>query len=125
MNAFLQTSSLSRRGENLPRRMGYKKTLSAAFLLTLVATLYVWQHFQVVRLSYDVAELRRTRDRLRNEYYYRWYQLNEMKSLNHVERMARETLKMTTPRSDQVVVLEEKPEKFSWTHGEWEGWDKP
>lgn len=89
------------------RQKDFKGTLSGILILSAVLFLYVWQHMQVVKLSYDVQALKQQKQQLTNEYYYLKYKMNDVNSLAHVEKIAREQLNMDTPRTDQVVILDD------------------
>ena len=89
------------------RQKDFKGTLSGILVLSAVLFLYVWQHMQVVKLSYDVQTLKQQKQQLTNEYYYLKYKMNDVNSLAHVEKIARERLNMDTPRTDQVVILDD------------------
>lgn len=93
------------------RRRDFRGTVVGTAVLTLLLSLYVWQHLQVVRLGYEVNALRHEKRRLTNEYYYLQYRLHDVKGLMRVEQAAREELGMRTLTSDQVVVLEEEPRR--------------
>lgn len=102
------------------RRRDFKGTLWGVLLLSLFLFFYVWQHMQVVKLGYEVQGLKSEKQRLTNEYYYLKYRMHEVNSLPRVERIAREQLGMVTPRTDQIVILDEgysfTPKWFSyWT----------
>ena len=103
------------------RRKDFGGTLWSVMALSLFLFLYVWQHMQVVKISYQVQTLRSEKLRLTNEYYYLKYKMHEVSSLTRVEEVAREKLGMETPRTDQMVILEEGkafyPKWFSfWTN---------
>lgn len=89
------------------KRRDFKGTAWSVLVIGSVLFFLVWQHMQVVRLGYEVEDLRQTRQDLINEYYYLKYRLNDVKSLSRVERLAREQLGMETPRAGQVVILDD------------------
>lgn len=101
------------------RRRDFKGTAWSLAALSLLLLFYVWQHTQVVKLGYDVEALRKERQDLVNEYYFLKYRLNDVKSLSRVERTAREELGMVTPRTDQVVILDETEPAPSRLVGAW------
>jgi cell division protein FtsL len=103
------------------RQKDFKGTLSGILVLSFVLFLYVWQHMQVVKLSYEVAALKQQKQQLTNEYYYLKYKMNDVNSLARVEKIAREQLNMDTPRTDQVVILDDS---FSFYPRWFSFWEK-
>jgi cell division protein FtsL len=89
------------------KRRDFRGTLWGVLALSFFLFLYVWQHMQVVKLSYKVQALRAEKRRLTNEYYWLQYQLRGVSSLPRVEELARTRLGMVTPRTDQLVILDE------------------
>jgi cell division protein FtsL len=87
------------------QRRDFKGTIWGVLALTLFLFIYVWQHMQVVKLSYEVQALKVQKAELSNQYYYLQYKLHDVDSLARVESVAQSQLGMTTPRSDQVVIL--------------------
>jgi|ERR1700722_10045092 len=87
------------------QRRDFKGTIWGVLALTLFLFIYVWQHMQVVKLSYEVQALKVQKAELSNQYYYLQYKLHDVDSLARVEIVAQSQLGMTTPRSDQVVIL--------------------
>ncbi len=96
------------------QRRDFKGTIWGVLALTFFLFIYVWQHMQVVKLSYEVQALKSQKEELSNQYYYLQYKLHDVDSLARVETMAQSELGMTTPRSDQVVIL--KDENSSTPH---------
>jgi cell division protein FtsL len=91
------------------KRRDFRGTLWGVLALSFFLFLYVWQHMQVVKLSYKVQALRAEKRRLTNDYYFLQYKLRGINSLPRVEELARTKLGMVTPRTDQLVILEEGP----------------
>ena len=89
------------------KRRDFRGTAWGIGGLSLVLFLYVWLHMQVVKVSYEVQGLKQQKQQLTNEYYYLKYKMNDVNSLSRSERVARERLGMVTPRSDQIVILED------------------
>lgn len=103
------------------KRRDFKGTLWGVMALSFLLFFYVWQHMQVVKLGYEVQELKMEKQQLTNQYYYLKYQMYDVNSLTRVEKVARENLGMVTPRTDQIVILEDDsvfaPKWFSfWTN---------
>jgi cell division protein FtsL len=103
------------------RKRDFRATAWALGLLSLLLTVYVGAHMAVVRLGYEVQDLKAEKRRLMNDAYYLRYRLYEVRSLSRVEQVAREGLGMVTPRTDQVVILGEGPVRLPlWL----QAWDK-
>ncbi len=94
------------------QRKDFKRTFWGVLFLSLFLFFYVWQHMQVVKLSYEVQSLKTEKQQLTNQYYYLKYQMHEVNSLSRVEKVAREQLGMVTPKSDQIVILDEGPDYY-------------
>jgi cell division protein FtsL len=89
------------------KRRDFKGTLWGVLALSLFLFFYVWQHMQVVKMGYEVQGLKAEKQKLTNEYYYLHYKMYEVNSLPKVEKIAREKLGMVTPRTDQIVILDD------------------
>ena len=90
------------------KKKDFKGTIWGVGTLSFFLFLYVWLHMQAVKLSYEVQGLKTERQHLTNEYYYLKYKMYDVTSLPHVESVAREKLGMVTPRTDQVVILDDE-----------------
>jgi cell division protein FtsL len=90
------------------RRRDFKGTIWGVAALAFFLFIYVWQHMQVVKLGYEVEALKVQKEELSNQYYYLQYKIHDVDSLARVETIAQSQLGMTTPRSDQVVILRDK-----------------
>jgi cell division protein FtsL len=102
------------------KRRDFKGTLWGVLALSLLLFFYVWQHMQVVKLSYEVQGLKLEKQQLTNKYYYLRYKMYDVNSLSRVEKVARLQLGMVTPRPEQIVILNDEtsyyPKWFSlWT----------
>jgi len=89
------------------KRRDFKGTLWGVMALSFLLFFYVWQHMQVVKLGYEVQGLKMEKQQLTNQYYYLKYQMYDVNSLPRVEKVAREQLGMVTPRTDQIVILDD------------------
>lgn len=103
------------------RKRDFKGTIAGVLILSLFLFFYVWQHMQVVKLSYEVQSLKVQKQQMTNQYYYLRYKMYDVNGLSRVEKIAREQLGMETPRTDQVVILNDDfslyPKWFSfWTN---------
>lgn len=102
------------------RRRDFRGTFWGVGALSLFLFLYVWLHMQVVKLGYEVQGLRQQKQQLTNEYYYLKYRMHDVNSLSRSEQIARERLGMVTPRSDQIVILEDGADAPSGWFAFWE-----
>ncbi len=104
------------------KKRDFKGTAWALALFSILLFGYVWAHMSVVRLGYEVQGLKSEKRRLTNESYYLQYRLYEVRSLTRVEQTAR-SLGMVTPKTDQIVILEEPgkrlPSWLAWNNGVW------
>lgn len=94
------------------KRRDFKGTLGGVLALSVFLFFYVWQHMQVVKLSYEVQSLKTQKQELTNQYYYLKYRMHEVNSLSRVEKIAREQLGMVTPKSDQIVILNDSSDIY-------------
>lgn len=80
-------------------------------VLTLVAAtlLYLWQHFVMVELGYRVARGRADLADLQHRKGELLVEVASLSSLDRIEAIARERLRMTTPKLDQLVRVIEEP----------------
>jgi cell division protein FtsL len=87
------------------RKKDFKGTILGVLALSLLLFVYVWEHMEAVKLSYEVETLKVEQKQLQNQYYYLQYKLHDVDSLARVEVIAQSQLGMTVPKSDQVVIL--------------------
>lgn len=77
-------------------------------VLILAGTLlYVWQHIHVVRMGYEIEQLREQQAALMQENKTLRLERGQLRSLKRVEAIARKRLGMVTPKSGQVVLIPE------------------
>ncbi len=79
--------------------------LIVAFLIIGGALFYVWQHVQVIRLSYQIERLNSERVSLVERERELTIELARLKSLKRVEGIARERLGMVTPGQGQLYIV--------------------
>ena len=66
---------------------------------------YVWQHIQVIKVGYRINKLQAQLEELKNKNRYLRVQANQLKSLDRIEKIAIEELKMVKPsRNDKVIM---------------------
>lgn len=78
-------------------------------VLLLGLLLYVWQHIQVVRLGYQIEDLRAARVTLVQEGKALEVELGRLRALTKVEDLTRRELGMVNPVPGQVILLEDSP----------------
>jgi cell division protein FtsL len=111
------------------RKKDYKGVLWGILAVSFLLFFYVWQHMQVVKLGYEVQALKTQKQQLTNEYYYMKYRMHDVNSLSRIEQIAHDQLHMETPRTDQVVILDDgfslRPRWFTfWKKTAAKGGDK-
>ncbi len=84
-------------------------TVGLGLLVLAVALLYVWQHIHVVRMGYEVEQLRHEKATRVQEYKALRLELGQLRSLRRVEEIARSRLGMVTPKRGQVLLVPESP----------------
>ena len=89
------------------RKKDYKGVVWGILAVSFILFFYVWQHMQVVKLGYEVQALKTQKQQLTNEYYYMKYKMHDVNSLSRIEQIAHEQLGMETPKTDQVVILDD------------------
>ncbi len=75
-------------------------------LLFCSALIYVWQQTQVVRVGYSINQLKLQIEERENENRTLRIKLNNLGSLERVEKIAKERLKMINPPSENIIYLE-------------------
>jgi cell division protein FtsL len=110
----LTTASVRAAARPLPRRrvavarwLEAVSTLSLGALVLAGALFYVWQHTRVVRLGYEIEQLRTARAAMVQESKALRLEIGQLRALKRVEEIARTRLGMVTPRPDQVVLVPE------------------
>lgn len=72
----------------------------------LVFTFYIWHQMESVRLGYEVQRLEQKLDSLREEVKHLEATKSSLLSLERVEKIAREELKLTEPKREQLIYEE-------------------
>ncbi len=94
--------------------MSEKKQLAALIKMGLIigvfvcALFYVWQQIQVVRIGYAIDKLKGQIEETENQNKYLKIKLNAVCSLDRVEKIAKDKLKMIDPSPENIVYLEIK-----------------
>ena len=75
------------------------------FLLVVSVLFYVWTRVKVVQYGYEISAALKVKEEAvlaRNE---RTIEIATLRSAQRVEKRAREELKMSAPRKDQLVII--------------------
>jgi cell division protein FtsL len=93
------------RGKKAAPRLKYSVFLFVAFVLMAVAIAYVWSHIQMTRLEYQVAEEMTRKEQLLEEQRRLKLEFATLKSPHRIESIAKNSLHMSYPERDQVIVI--------------------
>lgn len=109
-----ETFSMTRevRNERLVRELDRKRhrdlfmVVMTALVLTVAVIVYAWPHFEMIRLGYQMEELRQVREELFERKRHLELQLATEEDPERIDRIAREELGMVYPDGDHVLVVE-------------------
>lgn len=87
-----------------------KRTSSGVYFLYILVIFcaflfYVWQHIQVIKVGYRINKFQAQLEELKNKNRYLRVQANQLKSLDRIEKIAREELKMVRPSKDDKLII--------------------
>lgn len=88
-------------------RAQFRKLVIGLFGTGLFLSLLLWQRMQVVKLGYDVSQLRTTRDELAYTQARLTNHFRELSSLPYAEQVARERLGMVNTDPRKVIYLKD------------------
>ncbi|MDD5491337.1 MAG: cell division protein FtsL [bacterium] len=75
-------------------------------LLFCTALIYVWQQIQVVKVGYTINQLKLQIEERENDNRSLRMKLNNLGSLERVEKIAKERLKMINPPPENIIYLD-------------------
>ncbi len=75
-------------------------------LLFCTALVYVWQQIQVVKAGYAINQLKVQIEERENENRLLRMRLSNLSSLERVEKIAKERLKMVNPPPENIIYLQ-------------------
>jgi cell division protein FtsL len=76
------------------------------FLLLIVSILfYVWTRIKVVQYGYEISSALRAKETAIGAHNERAIEIATLRSAQRVEKRAREELRMSPPRKDQLVII--------------------
>ena len=81
-------------------------SVAVGALILMGALLYVWQHIHIVRLGYEIEQLRERQASLVQESKTLRLEMGQLRSLKRVEEIARKRLGMVRPKPGQVVLIQ-------------------
>ena len=87
-----------------------KRTSSGIYFLYILVIFctflfYVWQHIQVIKIGYKINKLQTQLEELKNKNRYLRVEVNYLKSLDRIEKIAKEELKMVKPRNEDTIII--------------------
>ncbi len=97
--------------QRVPRRVKEKTArpsllFSALLFLLIVSILcYVWTRIKVVQYGYEISSALRAKEAAISAHNERTIELATLRSAQQVEKRAREELRMSPPRKDQLVII--------------------
>ena len=74
-------------------------------LVTLCTCAFVWVRLQIVNISYDIQGLKNQEKELKEDCNKLTLQIDEARSPQRLEKLARDRFDMHAPRADQTIVL--------------------
>jgi cell division protein FtsL len=101
---LLQRQRLSRKAKEKTRR---PSLLVPALLFLLIVSIlgYVWTRIKVVQYGYEISSALRAREAAVSAHNERTIELATLRSARQVEKRAREELRMSPPRKNQLIII--------------------
>jgi cell division protein FtsL len=93
------------RGEGTFSWWRYSSFIVAAFVLMAMLSLYVWSHVRMTQLEYKAAAELNRKEQLLDEQRKLKMDVATLKSRKRIEAIARDSLNMTFPEHNQVIVV--------------------
>jgi len=75
------------------------------FLLIVSILCYVWTRIKVVQYGYEISSALRAKEAAVIAHNERTIEIGTLRSSQQVEKRAREELRMSPPRKDQLVII--------------------
>ena len=103
-STFLQKQRVGRR---VKERTEHPSLLLPALLVLLIVSIlgYVWTRVKVVEYGYEISAAMRAKEAAITAHNERTIELATLRSARQVEKRAREELRMSPPRKDQLVII--------------------
>jgi cell division protein FtsL len=96
-------NSRLRREVDLRKRRECFRLLGPAVLIFLFLLLFAWQHFQCIRIGYQIEQLKVERESLEQWNHQLRLEQASLADPQRIDALAREKLGFTFPRADQVI----------------------
>ena len=74
-------------------------------LVTICTCAFVWVRLQIVNISYDIQGLKNQEKEFRDDCSKLTLQIDEVRSPQRLEKLARDRFNMHAPRAYQTIVL--------------------
>lgn len=95
------------------RKKFKKKEILLGFLFTLfvisILTFYIWHQMESIRIGYETGELEKRINTLKKEIEILEAKKSHLLSLEKVEKIAKEKLKLVEPKKEQIIYDEYQP----------------
>ena len=75
------------------------------FLLVVSILFYVWTRVKVVQYGYEISAALKAKEAAVGAHNERTIEIATLRSAQRVEKRAREELRMSAPRKDQLVII--------------------
>jgi cell division protein FtsL len=105
---FLQGQRVSKRVPKSAKEKTSRPSLllpGLLFLLIVSIFCYVWTRIQVVQYGYEISSALRAKEAAVIAHNERTIEIATLRSAQQMEKRAREELRMSPPRKDQLVII--------------------
>ncbi|MCJ7663722.1 MAG: cell division protein FtsL [Desulfobacterales bacterium] len=104
---FMQRQRVARRAKERTSRPLRTSLLLPGLLFLLIVSIfcYVWTRIKVVQYGYEISSSLRAKEAAAIAHDERTIELGTLRSARQVEKRAREELRMSPPRKDQLVIM--------------------
>jgi cell division protein FtsL len=94
-------------GRRVKEKTRHPSLLLPALLFLLIVSIlcYVWTRIKVVQYGYEISSALRSKEAAISAHNERTIELATLRSARQVEKRAREELRMSPPRKDQLVII--------------------
>jgi len=101
---FMQRQRVARRVKEKTSRPSFLLP-ALVFLLIMSILCYVWTRIKVVQYGYEISSGLRAKETAVTARNERTLEIATLRSAQQVEKRAREELRMSPPRKDQLVII--------------------
>ena len=96
---------MTRSGTRRQKNVRVSHVTVGVMLLMAVALVYVWFQVNITKMNYEIARQIQIQERLIEEQRQLKVEIEVLESPRRIESIAKESLKMRYPASNQVVLL--------------------